>query len=163
MNLSRKELKLPHNDNSNSDCTLYTIGFAKKSAKQFFTLLKDNGVKTLIDVRLNNVSQLAGFTKKKDLHYFLKEICDINYDHRPEFAPTKEILDAYKKKEISWSDYESKYNSVLIERSVAKQITSEELNMACLLCSEPTAEKCHRRLLAEAFKKHYGDINIKHI
>lgn len=154
---------MDQNTNPNNTHTLYTIGFAKKSAREFFTALKDNRIKTIIDVRLNNVSQLAGFTKKKDLHYFLKEICDINYDHRPEFAPTKEILDAYKKKEISWSEYESKYNSVLSERVVVKQITSEELNMACLLCSEPTAEKCHRRLLAEALKNHYGDINIKHI
>lgn len=154
---------MEQNTNSGSKCTLYTIGFAKKSAREFFTTLKDNGIKTIIDVRLNNVSQLAGFTKKKDLHYFLKEICEINYDHRPEFAPIKEILDAYKKKEISWPEYESKYNSILTERAVVKQITSEELNMACLLCSEPTAEKCHRRLLAEAFKKQFGDINIKHI
>ncbi len=154
---------MDQNTNPGSKCTLYTIGFAKKSAREFFTALKDNGVKTLIDVRLNNVSQLAAFTKKNDLPYFLKEICDINYDHRPEFAPTKEVLDTYKKKEITWLDYEIKYYAILRERQVCKQITLDKLDMACLLCSEPTAEKCHRRLLAEFLKHHYGEIIVKHI
>lgn len=151
------------NTNPENRCTLHTIGFAKKSAREFFSILTEHGIKTLIDVRLNNVSQLAGFTKKKDLEYFLEKICGINYYHRPEFAPTKEILDAYKKKEITWPEYESKYNSILSERQVAKQITTDKLNMACLLCSEPTAEKCHRRLLAEYLKNHCEGIIIKHI
>ena len=154
---------MDQNTNPDNRCTLHTIGFAKKSAREFFSILTGHGIKTIIDVRLNNVSQLAGFTKKKDLEYFLEKICDIGYYHRPEFAPTKEILDAYKKKEITWPEYESKYNSILSERQVDRQITTDMLNMACLLCSEPTAEKCHRRLLAEYFKGHCEDIIIKHI
>ena len=154
---------MAQNTNSNNPVTLYTIGFTKKNAEEFFTLLSDSNIKTLIDIRLNNVSQLAGFTKRNDLEYFLKKICNINYDYRPEFAPTKEVLDAYKKKEITWLDYEIKYNAILQQRQVCKQITLDKLAMACLLCSEPTAEKCHRRLLAEYFKNSCGGIDIKHI
>lgn len=62
---------------------IFTIGFAGKSACEFFTKLKDAGVKRVIDIRLNNVSQLAGFTKKLDIEYFLKELCKIEYLHRP--------------------------------------------------------------------------------
>lgn len=142
---------------------LFTIGFAKKTAQEFFATLKDNQVKTVIDVRLNNVSQLAGFTKKNDLEFFLKELCDIEYFHHPVLAPTKNILDAYKKKEISWEEYENMYLDLLSERQVATSCGPHELNMSCLLCSEPKADKCHRRLLAEYFKKSYGNIVIEHL
>jgi len=147
----------------NTKPTLYTIGFAKKSAQVFFSLLKANNVKILIDIRLNNISQLAGFTKKNDLKYFLKKICNIDYIHRPDFAPTKNILDAYKKKEITWDQYELDYKKLLKQRSVENEIDNVELNKACLLCSEPTSEKCHRRLLAEYFKKNIEEITIKHL
>lgn len=150
------------NDESQSSF-LFTIGFAKKNAQEFFETLKNNQIKTLIDVRLNNISQLAGFTKKNDLEYFLKELCDIEYFHRPVFAPTKEILDAYKKKDISWAEYENMYRDLLSERQVSKKIEPHELNMSCLLCSEPKADKCHRRLLAEYFKRSYGNLIIKHL
>ncbi len=150
-------------DQDTKKITLYTIGFAKKSAEEFFTILKQNQIKTLIDVRLNNVSQLAGFTKKKDLQYFLQEICDIEYLHRPDFAPTKDILDAYKKKEMTWVEYESDYEQLLKQRVVESKICREELNNVCLLCSEPTAEKCHRRLLAEYFKSFSQGVMIKHL
>ena len=88
---------------------LFTIGFTKKSAEDFFTLLKKNKVKKLIDVRLNNISQLAGFTKKDDLRYFLKQICDIDYYHISEFAPTEDILKRYKNKYIKWEQYEKEF------------------------------------------------------
>ena len=143
--------------------TLYTIGFAKKRAEDFFSLLKANSIRTLIDVRLNNISQLAGFTKKDDLRYFLKEICGIDYVYEPAFAPTQEILDAYKKKCISWSQYEADYKILLKQRRVENLIKDESIDMACLLCSEPTAEKCHRRLLAEYFKALNQNIRIKHL
>ena len=143
--------------------TLYTIGFAKKSAEEFFTILKLKHIKTLIDIRLNNVSQLSGFTKKKDLQYFLKEICNIEYVHRPDFAPSKDILDDYKKKIISWAEYEIRYLSLLSERQASTKIRSGELDMSCLLCSEPKAEKCHRRLLAEYLRDAKKNIIIKHL
>jgi len=150
------------NDESQS-VVLFTIGFAGKNAQEFFGILERNQVKNLIDVRLNNVSQLAGFTKKNDLKYFLKELCEIEYFHRPVFAPTKEILDAYKRKNISWAEYENMYCDLLSERRVSTIMLPHELNMSCLLCSEPKADKCHRRLLAEYFKKSYGNFIIKHL
>ncbi|MBD5411662.1 MAG: DUF488 domain-containing protein [Treponema sp.] len=142
---------------------LFTIGFAKKDAKTFFSLLKENGVKKLIDVRLNNVSQLAGFTKQDDLKYFLNELCDIDYYHFKQFAPTEDILKRYKKKEISWKQYEMEFNVLIAQRRIENEVPLDLLNNSCLLCSEPTAEKCHRRLVAEYFCKFYPQINIIHL
>lgn len=142
---------------------LYTIGFTKKNAETFFTLLRKNGVKKLIDVRLNNVSQLAGFTKQDDLKYFLKELCRIEYYHYEQFAPTEDILKKYKNKEISWEQYELEFNSLITKRKIEGMISLDLLMDACFLCSEATAEHCHRRLLAEYFKKVYKLINIIHL
>jgi uncharacterized protein (DUF488 family) len=142
---------------------LYTIGFTKKNAQAFFSKLQKAGVTKLIDIRLNNVSQLAGFAKRDDLIFFLKELCDCDYKHMPIFAPTKEILDAYKKKQIDWNEYVRRFSRLIKERTIEKRITAEELNNSCLLCSEPTPEQCHRRLVAEYFKGQFGDIEIKHL
>ena len=130
--------------------------------KTFFTLLRKNGVKKLIDVRLNNVSQLAGFTKQDDLKYFLKELCRIEY-YYGQLAPTEDILKRYKNKEISWEQYELEFNSLITKRKIEAIISLDLLTDACLLCSEATAEHCHRRLLAEYFKKVYKRINIIHL
>ena len=143
--------------------TVYTIGFTKKSARTFFELLKRSGIRQLIDIRLNNESQLAGFTKKADLEYFLKEISNIEYSHRPEFAPTKDILDGYKKKKLTWADYEQQFQTLLRERRVEDLITAAELDNACLLCSEPTPGECHRRLVAEYLHSKLSDIEIRHL
>jgi len=142
---------------------VYTIGFTQKKAKQFFGILKENNIEQVIDVRLNNVSQLAAFAKRDDLIFFLKELNNCNYMHMPNMAPTKEILDAYKKKEIDWSTYEKKYNALLKNRKVEKLISIENLDMSCFLCSEPTPENCHRRLLAEYLQKHLKNIQIHHL
>jgi len=142
---------------------LFTIGFTKKNAETFFGKLKRAGIVKLIDIRLNNLSQLAGFTKKDDLVYFLKQICGCDYVHEPFLAPTKEILDAYKKKEITWPEYEKRFNDLLISRKANALISSSELHMACLLCSEPTPEKCHRKLVAEFFKNSFKDVEITHL
>jgi uncharacterized protein (DUF488 family) len=142
---------------------IFTIGFTQKNAKEFFATLKQNHVKRLIDIRLNNVSQMAGFTKKEDLKYFLKEICDIEYSHEPDFAPTKELLDGYRKKQLLWSDYEKKYLDLLSARKVSEKLELEELNMSCLLCSEPKPDYCHRRLLAEYIKNVEKGVIIKHL
>ena len=142
---------------------LFTIGFTKKNAETFFGRLKESGVVKLIDIRLNNDSQLAGFTKKYDLIYFLKIICECDYVHEPLLAPTKEILDAYKKKEITGTEYEKRFNDLLISRKAHTLMSSSELHMACLLCSEPTPDKCHRRLVAEFFKHSFEDIEIIHL
>lgn len=143
--------------------TLFTIGFAKKNAREFFTILKEARVSTVIDVRLNNVSQLAGFTKKQDLRYFLKEIVGIDYTHKPELAPTKEILDAFRKKEIDWSEYERQFRRLLAERKIEDIITQKLAHKACLLCSEPTPEKCHRRLVAEYLRENWQNVEVVHL
>ena len=148
---------------TNIKARIYTIGFTKKDAKTFFSLLRKNKIVRLIDIRLNNVSQLAGFTKKDDLKYFLKEICNIEYLHLSELAPTDDILKEYKKGDISWLEYEEQFNALLQKRKPEKSIGLDMLMDACLLCSESTADKCHRRLVAEYFKEVYKDIEIVHI
>jgi len=142
---------------------LYTIGFTKKKAQSFFSKIQESKVRILIDIRLNNVSQLAGFTKRDDLIYFLKELCNCDYRHIPSFAPTKEILDAYKKKQINWDEYVRRFSQLIEERKIENIITAEELNNSCLLCSEPTPDQCHRRLVAEYFKEKFGGIDINHL
>ncbi|MDD1776957.1 MAG: DUF488 domain-containing protein, partial [Candidatus Helarchaeota archaeon] len=129
---------------------IYTIGFTKKPASKFFGELKRVGIKQLIDVRLNNSSQLAGFTKKNDLIFFLREICDASYFHEPLLAPTSEILTSYKKKKITWQDYEKRFLDLMIERKVEEKINRNIFDqLTVLLCSESTAEHCHRRLVLE--------------
>ncbi|MCJ7768252.1 DUF488 domain-containing protein [Candidatus Bathyarchaeota archaeon] len=145
------------------ETTLFTIGFAKKSAREFFTILKEAGVSAVIDIRLNNVSQLAGFTKKEDLQYFLEEIARVPYIHKPELAPTKEILDAYKKEHIDWSGYQRQFRQLLIERHVENLITPQLVDKACFLCSEQKPDKCHRRLVAEYLREHWGNVQITHL
>ena len=144
--------------------TFYTIGFTKKSAEQFFGLLRDNGVKQLVDVRISNSSQLAGFAKGKDLEIFTKEICHIPYKHIVDFAPTKELLDRWHKNEVTWPEYIEIYNKILKDRDVAKKYGSKAFDGACFLCSEDTPEQCHRRLLAEYLQKHSKEkVQIVHL
>jgi len=144
--------------------TLFTIGFTKKSAEHFFTLLRDNGVKSLVDVRISNSSQLAGFAKGKDLEFFVKEICHIPYRHIADFAPTKELLDQWHKKTVSWAEYEEIYRSALKQRDIIKRYGVKQFDGACFLCSEETPEQCHRRLLVEYLKKYTTEeVRIIHI
>jgi uncharacterized protein (DUF488 family) len=142
---------------------LYTIGFTKKSAEEFFETLKENNVKNLIDVRLNNTSHLASFAKKDHLKYFLTEICEINYFHYDFLAPTKRILKDYKNKKITWSQYEKEYLNLLQQRNVVEKIKPEILESSCLLCSELKADKCHRRLAAEYLADKFDGFKIIHL
>lgn len=143
---------------------IYTIGFTKKTAGEFFELLRRNGITRLIDVRLNNVSQLAGFTKRDDLEYFLREICDADYIHEPLLAPTQEMLDKYKKAKGDWNEYTREFLTLMAARKIEKRINpSLFAGKAIMLCSEPTPEHCHRRLVAEYLQKHWGDIQIQHL
>lgn len=143
---------------------LYTIGFAGKSAEEFFSLLKKAGVKILLDIRLNNVSQLAGFTKGKDLSYFVRTILDGQYYHMTDLAPTKELLKKYQADE-DWQSYEKEFLALLEKRSAETKIKPELLKgPTVLLCSEKTSEKCHRRLTAEYLqKKILPDYTIEHL
>jgi len=142
---------------------VYTIGFTKKSAEQFFTRLKQPGLVRLLDVRLNNVSQLAGFAKRDDLRFFLKEINGIDYLHMKELAPTKDILDAFKKNKGDWTTYEDQFLTLMEERKIAERVAKDVVDGGCLLCSEATPEHCHRRLVAEYLSRSWGDLEIKHL
>ena len=142
---------------------LYTIGFTKKSAEIFFNTLIDHKVRKVIDTRINNESQLAGFAKNKDLKYFLKHIGNIEYFHEVKYAPTKELLDKYRKKEINWEDYTKEYLALIENRKITNGLTKEDLEGCCLLCSEDKPDKCHRRLLAEYLRKRFPSLEIIHI
>ncbi len=142
---------------------LYTIGFTGKSAEQFFTLLKKAAVRKIVDTRINNVSQLSGFAKGSDLQFFAREIGNIGYEHNIDFSPTKELLTRYRNKKLSWEEYEVEYLNLLDMRKVAQKTDIEKLHEHCLLCSEHTPEKCHRRLLAEYLKQVKNDVEIIHL
>lgn len=143
---------------------IYTIGFTKKNAETFFDFLKSSSIKTLIDVRLNNISQLSGFAKRDDLKFFLKELCGTEYVHAPELAPTQDILNAYKKKEISWEAYEDKFLNLMGQRNIERMIDPVLLNNGCLLCSEHEPHFCHRRLVIEYLNKNSNlDLKVKHL
>ncbi len=142
---------------------IYTIGFTKKSAEVFFTRLQNAQVTRLIDVRLNNVSQLAGFTKKNDLKYFTQAICNIPYVHESVLAPTQDILDAYKKDKGDWSLYERQFLDLMKVRQVEKSVSPDILTGSCLLCSEEKPEHCHRRLVAEYFQSHWENVEVEHL
>lgn len=144
--------------------TLYTIGFTRKSAERFFGLLKDNDVKMLVDVRISNSGQLAGFAKGKDLEFFTKEICHIPYRHIIDFSPTKDLLDKWHKQELTWSEYDEIYVRMLKERKILQKYGIKQFDGTCFLCSEENAECCHRRLLAEYLKKHSAEeVQILHL
>lgn len=141
---------------------IYTIGFTKKRAKEFFTILKESNIKTVLDIRLNNTSQLAGFAKFPDIGYFLKEICNIKYIHDINFSPSKETLKRYKDKEINWGQYTIEFDNTMKERDIEQYILKNynlDKNI-CLLCSELLSENCHRSLVAKRFKGIFETANI---
>ena len=142
---------------------LYTIGFTRKSARDFFETLRSAGVARIVDVRLNNVSQLAGFTKKQDLAYFLDQITGAGYAHAPVLAPTQELLDSYRKRGTDWQSYETSFIGLLRERQVEATWNDLLRDSDCLLCSEERPDHCHRRLVAEYLASHRGDVEIRHI
>jgi uncharacterized protein (DUF488 family) len=142
---------------------LFTIGFAETNAEHFFSLLRKSGVRQVIDVRLNNTSQLAGFSKKEDLRFFLREMGGIGYTHIPELAPTQDILDAFKKHKGSWEVYAQEFNALMAKRGIEKVVPRDEANLGCLLCSEKKPHHCHRRLVAEYLQKHWGDVSMTHL
>jgi len=142
---------------------IYTIGFTKTSAENFFSRLKRSGAQRLIDVRLNNISQLAGFAKRDDLRYFAKAICGIEYAHEPLLAPTQEMLDAYKKEKGDWSTYEKRFQNILSDRHIESTLSKAQLDNSCLLCSEDRPHHCHRRLVAEYLKEHWREVDIIHL
>jgi len=142
---------------------IYTIGFTKKSAETFFTTLAQSGAERLVDVRLNNVSQLAGFAKREDLRFFTRAVCGMDYVHATELAPTAEMLDAYKKEKGDWAVYERRFLALMRERRIEQTVASELMDGACLLCSEEKPHHCHRRLVAEYLSGCWGGVEIVHL
>ena len=143
---------------------IYSIGFTKKTAEQFFGLLKSAGVRRLLDVRLNNISQLAGFAKRDDLRFFLWEICGAEYIHEPLLAPTQEMLDEYKKNKGTWQEYEGKFRALMAERKIEKKLDRSAFAApTALLCSEVQPEKCHRRLVIEYLAAKWAPFEVRHL
>jgi uncharacterized protein (DUF488 family) len=143
---------------------VYTIGFTRTTAAEFFGKLKQAGIRRLVDVRLNNVSQLAGFAKRDDLRFFLSEICQAQYVHEPQLAPTKEILDAYKKQKGSWDEYELRFLQLMADREIETALDPGLFDVpTVLLCSEYTADRCHRRLVLEYLDGKWGNVRAIHL
>lgn len=143
---------------------IYTIGFTRKTAEKFFGVLRERGIRRLLDVRLNNSSQLAGFSKQDDLRFFLHELCAASYLHEPLLAPTQEMLDAYKKQKGSWQEYEEDFLALMAERRIESHVDRALFGEpTVLLCSEHTAEHCHRRLVAEYLREKWGNLRIIHL
>ena len=142
---------------------LFTIGFTKKPAEVFFGLIKNSDAKHLVDVRLNTTSQLAGFAKKDDLAFLLKTLCGIGYRHHPELAPTKEMLDGYRKTHKDWKKYENEFLKLMAERKIEETLPKEDIDNGCLLCSEDKPHHCHRRLVADYLNGKWGSIVIHHL
>ena len=144
---------------------IFTIGFSRMTAEEFFTTLEDNGVKKVVDVRLFNKSQLLGFSKYPDIEYFLRKILDVEYFHDKKFAPSEILLDSYKKKYIDWEGYEEAFAALMKKRDIDVYIAdnySAQENY-CLLCTEVSPENCHRRLVAEKIREVLEDIEIIHL
>jgi uncharacterized protein (DUF488 family) len=143
---------------------IYTIGFTGKSAEVFFNILKARDIKQLLDIRLNNTSQLSAFAKKNDLDFFLRRLLNAKYLHEPLLAPTEDILKAYQKGQMSWDDYETRFLLLLHQRQVESKFSRKNFEIpTVLLCSEPTADKCHRRLVAEYLAQQWGGVDIIHL
>lgn len=142
---------------------IYTIGFTRKSASDFFNLLSESDAERIVDVRLNNVSQLSGFAKKNDLEYFLHQICRMKYVHLPELAPTKEMLKSYRDGNLSWDNYESQFLELMAERQIEQRAIKVTVANGCLLCSEDKPDICHRRLVAEYLQRKWTDVEIIHL
>ncbi len=141
-----------------------TIGFTKHTAESFFGTLTEEGVSRLIDVRLNNVSQLAGFAKRDDLRYFLEHLCEADYIHEPGLAPTAELLKSYRSGDIDWQEYEPRFLELMEQRRIEEKLSPDFFEpKSVLLCSESTADHCHRRLVVEYLSRHWGDISALHL
>ncbi len=143
---------------------IYSIGFTKKSAEQFFGALTNAGIRRLVDVRLNNVSQLAGFAKKQDLAFFLRELCAAEYVHEPLLAPTQEMLDDYKKRKGAWTEYEARFLTLMAQREIERYLKRSSFETpSALLCSELSPDQCHRRLVLEYLRERWSEIKVIHL
>ena len=143
--------------------TLYTIGFTRHPAERFFGLIRGAGVGCIIDVRRRNTATLAGFSRRRDLPWFLKELCGAGYIHLPRLAPSEGLLDDYRGRRLTWEEFADRFHAQLERRLVMETLPDTLLDGACLLCSEPEPERCHRRLVAERFAAKLGNLRIEHL
>ena len=151
-------------NNDPEQVDIYTIGFTKKGAEKFFRLLKDADIDRLIDTRINNRSQLSGFAKRDDLEFFLDELLDADYLHDTDLAPTKELLDDWRDDEITWSEYEDRFEQLMAERGIEKKLDESQFGEpTVLLCSEDKPDHCHRRLIVEYLNRKWGNVNGVHL
>ncbi len=140
---------------------LFTIGFTQSSAERFFTRIADAGVRRVLDIRLNNSSQLAGFAKAKDLPYFLGALAGAGYEHEPLLAPTQELLDEAKKAGSDWPRFERRFRELMQQRQIETALSADDFKIpTALLCSEAGPERCHRRLVAEYLKGHWAELHV---
>jgi uncharacterized protein (DUF488 family) len=147
-----------------TNLTIYSIGFTQRTAQDFFGTLRNAGIRRLMDVRLNNTSQLAAFAKRDDLRFFLREICNADYVHEPLLAPKQEMLDTYRKEKGSWAAYEAGYLALIGERRVEEKLARDSFSVpTALLCSELTAEHCHRRIAMEYLSHAWGGVSLHHL
>jgi uncharacterized protein (DUF488 family) len=154
--------KMP--DSSPTTTQVYTIGFTKKGAEKFFSLLMDSRIERLVDVRIRNRSQLSGFAKRDDLRYFLNKLLEAEYQHKPELAPTEDLLDDWRDDEISWKTYEERFTELMSDREIEKRLDRELFSEpTVLLCSEHKPDHCHRRLVVEYLDEQWGDIESIHL
>jgi uncharacterized protein (DUF488 family) len=143
---------------------LYTIGFTMKSAQRFFGLLAEYGVDRVVDIRLRPGGQLSGFAKGNDLAWFLDRLNGCNYVHLPELAPSVEIFNAWRQ-DHDWHSYVKRFEALMDERGIPDALDQASFGSqaSCLLCSEPTPEQCHRRLVAERLARAWPDVEIVHL
>ncbi|SMF02972.1 Protein of unknown function, DUF488 [Xaviernesmea oryzae] len=141
-----------------------TIGFTKTTAEDFFGRIKTAGVKRIMDVRLHNTSQLAGFAKSDDLAFFLKTICGAGYVHEPLLAPTEEIMTAFKKEKGDWNVFQNDFMGLMAERHIESHLKPEAFDGSCLLCSEDKPHHCHRRLVCDYLNGKWGGrLSVRHL
>jgi uncharacterized protein (DUF488 family) len=143
---------------------IYTIGVTKKTAQQFFEMLQRAGIRRVLDIRLNNTSQLAGFAKQEDLAYFLRVIGGIEYQHEVMLAPTQDILTAYRKDKVEWEQFRQRFLKLMRERQIERRLDKSLFaTPTVLLCSEASAEHCHRSFVANYLRQHWGDVTITNL
>ena len=143
---------------------VFTIGYSKTTAPAFFSALRQAGIRRCVDVRLGNTSQLAGFTKRGDLPFFLRELCGAEYVAEPLLVPTRDMVDGYRKGGARWEEYEQRFLRLLAERRVEVELDPRLFEIpTVLLCVEKTADHCHRRLIVEYLQRRWGDLSVTHL
>jgi uncharacterized protein (DUF488 family) len=144
---------------------IFTIGFTRKSAERFFGLLREHGIQRVVDVRVSNTSQLAGYAKRDDLAYFLQELCHAEYVHEPLLTPPLDLMHAYRHREMTWDQYADAYVNLIAGRHIEDALDrgAFETKRTVLLCAEPTVERCHRRLVVEYLDRTWSGVNVTHL